>query len=236
MRPGTGPEGQVAADTPPGCDARGERVGALEWLPAGVRAALLLDLDDPGLPAAVERVEVGARGEAGLPLVASLGLAQLGLQLGILRAHLGRAGLAPREVLLLHGEAGEVIWVLRARCDLAALQAGLARAWPVRARSVVAGTVLEARPGEFAHDVVFLDEDRLALVPAGGALALRRWLATPAPPPLGAGPAPPTPGARLAELAEAPVRGVFAGRSLARGDAAVRTLRATADALELGPG
>lgn len=225
-----------------GCEAHDD-LGGLEWLPADLRLAVVIDLESAELPAAIQRLQDGVRATSGLPVVASLGLGQLGLQLGILRPQLQALGIAPRELALLHDRNGAVIWVLRARCDLGALQAAVSEAWSLRVRNVSGGAVAEAQPGSggptFAHDLAFLSEDRLALVPPGAAASLRRWLevrgtATGA---LGSEPAV-QPGERLGELAAAPIRGILAGAALQTGEgpgstALARTLRATAEGLEI---
>lgn len=241
----TGPAGQVEvpAPAPPEtrCRARDD-LGGLAWLPADVRLAAILDLENDELPAALQRLQRGVQAGNGLPVVAALGLGQLGLQLGILRPQLHAVGLEPRELALLHDRDGAVIWVLRARCDLPALQVAIAEAWSLRSREVAGGAVAERVAGgtgpTFAFEVAFLADDRLALVPPGTAPRLRRWLeAPPVPATLGAQPTPPPPGEILAELAAAPIRVLLAGRSLqldgAAGTATVRTLRATAAALEI---
>lgn len=235
----TGPKGQVPKASP--CDAAGETLAGGAWLPDAARLAVLVDLDDPALAAASARVEAGAGGR-GLPVVAGLALGQLGLQTTIVRGTLARAGLRPRELALVHGPDGAVIWVLRARCDLRDLQAAMASAWGVRGRAVSGGEVAEAPAGSsFPHDVVFLAEDRLALVPAGQATALLRWFTAPAgPPAIGPGAAAngPRPGEVLAEIPPAPVRGVLTGTSLLSGEAvakppSIRTIRASAEGLEI---
>ncbi len=243
MTPGTG--SQPARETPAPaapvsrCEAHDD-LGGLEWLPADLRLAVVIDLDAPELPAAIQRLQDGVRTAAGLPVVASLGLAQLGLQLGILRPQLQALGIAPRELALLHDRAGAVVWVLRARCDLEALQAAMSTAWSLRVRTVTGGAVAEAVPGgagpTFAHEVVFLSGDRFALVPPGTAVALLRWLEGRATSPVAVGgqPAAP-PGERLGEIAAAPIRGILAGRALQTGESAApaRSLRATGEALEI---
>lgn len=246
MTQGTGPEPARETPAPAApasrCAAHDD-LGGLEWLPADLRLAVVIDLDAPELPTAIQRLQDGVRAAPGLPVVASLGLGQLGLQLGILRPQLQALGIAPRELALLHDRAGAVVWVLRARCDLEALQAAITTAWSLRVRTVTGGAVAEAVAGgggpTFAHEVVFLSGDRLALVPPGTAVALRRWLEGPTSSPAGLGgqPAPP-PGERLGELAAAPIRGILAGRALqngagAAGTALARTLRATAEGLEI---
>lgn len=235
------PAPPVTPVTPaPACEAR-DALGDLQWLPADLRLAAVLDLESPDLPAAIVRLQDGVRAGHGLPVVASLGLGQLGLQLDILRPQLQKAGLSPRELALLHDREGAVVWVLRARCDLEALQARLAAAWQLQVRTVTGGSVAEGRRDgvdatRFAFDVAFLPEDRLALTPPGSASALRRWLSGPPAAPL-AGQAAPPPGDVLSEIPAAPIRGVLNGRSLQAPGAStvplVRTLRATADALEI---
>ncbi|HEY0136133.1 MAG TPA: hypothetical protein VGB85_18730 [Nannocystis sp.] len=224
----------------PACDAR-DTLGDTSWLPADLRLAVILDLDSPDLPAAIVRLQDGVREGRGLPVVASRGLGLLGLLLDILRPQLRRAGLDPRELALLHDREGAVVWVLRARCDLEALQARLAASWSLQVRTLTGGSVAEGRRDGadatgFAFDVAFLAEDRLALTPPGSAPALRRWLSGPPAAPL-AGPAAPPPAEVLDEIPAAPIRGVLAGRSLQAPGAStvplVRTLRATADALEI---
>lgn len=221
------------------CDAAGETLGGTAWVPADARLAVVVDLGAPELDPAVARL--AAIPGRGLPVVAGMALAQLGLQLTLVRAALARAELGPRELALVHDRSGAVIWVLRARCDLRDLQARIARAWGVRGRAVAGGEVAEAAPGGgFPHDVVFLAEDRVALVPAGQAMAMRRWLEAP-PAPMPSGPSTPRPGEALAEIPPAPIRGVLRGTSLLDGDPAVappvvRTVRVTADALEIDGG
>lgn len=232
MALGAGPKGQVAT-----CDAAGELLDGTAWVPDDARLALVVDLADPGLDAAVARVAAEAPGR-GLPVVAGMALTQLELQLTLVRSQLTRAGLAPRELALVHDRGGAVIWVLRARCDLRDLQAALARAWGVRGRAVAGGEVAEAIAGSgFPHDVVFLAEDRVALVPAGRAMAVRRWFEAP-PAPLPAGSSAPRPGEVLAEILPAPLRGVLTGTSLLSGDPGssppvVRRLRASAEVFEI---
>jgi hypothetical protein len=243
MPPGTGPAPAPETPAPAAplsrCEAHDD-LGGLEWLPVDLRLAVVIDLEAPELPAAIQRLQDGVRTAPGLPVVASLGLGQLGLQLGILRPQLQALGIAPRELALLHDRAGAVVWVLRARCDLEALKAAITTAWSLRVRTVTGGAVAEAAPGgggpTFAHEVVFLSGDRLALVPPGSAGSLLRWLegGVTSPVAVGGQPAPP-PGERLGELAAAPIRGILAGRALQTGDSAAsaRTLRATGAALEI---
>ncbi len=238
MSPQPGPPiPRVPAPTPV-CAAH-DNLGDLEWLPADLRLAVIVDLDSADLAAAIVRLQDGARAGRGLPVVAGLGLAQLGLQLGILRPQLATAGLDPRELLLLHDRDGAVVWVLRARCDLDTLQAKIAETWSLQVRSVAGGALAEQRTTgapRFAFDVAFLADDRIALTPPGSAGALRRWLSSPAAAPVG-GPAGPSPREVLAEIPAAPIRGVLTGRSLQSpgSDAVplVRRVRATADALEV---
>ncbi len=229
----------VADEPRPACTTGDDLGGAFkDWLPADLRLAVVLDLESPDLPAAISGLQAGVQAGRGLPVVASLGLGQIGLQLGLLRPQLISAGLRPRELLLLHDRAGAVVWVLRARCDLAALQATLAEAWSLRVRQLSEGSVAEAADGRFAFDVAFLSGDRIALTPPGTAPQLRRWLeGGGAASGLGAAGAA-APGAVLDELAAAPIRGVLSGRSLQTEAAAgaqplVRTLRASAAGLEV---
>lgn len=238
MAAGTGPSGQVPKAST--CDVAGETLGGTGWLPDAARLAILVDLDDAGLAAAARRVEAGASA-GGLPVVAGLALGMLGLQVEMIRGLLARAGLRPRELALVHDRDGAVVWVLRARCDLRDLQATLAAAWGVRGRAVSGGEVAEAAPGSgFPHDVVFLAEDRVALVPAGQAMRMRQWFeagVSPATMGAAAGADAPRPGEVLAEIPPAPVRGVLSGTSVLSDGAAdlppVRTIRATAEALEI---
>jgi hypothetical protein len=238
-----GPADQVAKDMSPGsCPNAQEPLGDLEWIPRDVRLAAVFDLSDPGLGDAARELAHASASTPGMPVVAALGLGILDVQLDILRRHLTSAGLTPRELLLLHDPAGAVVWVVRVRCDLHALQAALARAWGVTSRATAAGPLAEpAAPGGFPHDVVFLADDRLALVPAGAGGKLRRWLeGQGGPPEFGGGQRVETPGEALARLDPAPIRVVLAGRGLLAGDApaAPRTLRAWPDrvALDAAPG
>jgi hypothetical protein len=77
------------------CEAQDDLGGSLgAWLPGDLRLAALVDLESPDLPAAITHVQAGVQAGHGLPVVASLGLGQLGLQLGILRPQLISAGAA----------------------------------------------------------------------------------------------------------------------------------------------
>ncbi len=228
------------APVPADCNAR-DPLGEMAWLPADLRLAVVLDLDSPELVPAIGRLQDGVQAGRGLPVVASLGLGQLGLQLEILRPQLRSAGLDPRELALLHDRDGAVVWVLRARCDLEGLQARLAARWSLQVRTMTGGSVAEGRrtagsAAGSAFDVAFLADDRLALTPPGTAPALRRWLSSP-PAAVLAGPAAPPPGAVLDEIPPAAIRGVLTGRSLQSASAGavplVRTVRVTADVLEI---
>lgn len=204
----------------PTCADARDGLGDLGWIPRDVKLAALIDLDAPAIGDAAARLARAVADAPGLPILVALGLSQLDVQLEILRAQLGAAGLAPRELALLHDPTGAVLWVLRARCDLGALQAALTRAWGLRSRMTASGPVAEPAPGaSFPYDAVFLDDDRVALVPAGHAGRVRRWLATPPEPGLGATPVE-GPGERLAALSAAPIRVVILGRSLLAGGAA----------------
>lgn len=218
-------------------DCSTDPLGDLAWLPRDLRLAVVFDLDDPGVTQAAIELARASATTPGLPVVAALGLGFVDAQLAIVRRQLAVATLAPRELLLLHDPAGAVLWVVRARCDLDAVQTALADAWGLRSRASAAGPLAEPAPGAaFPHDVVFLGDDRLALVPAGSGGKLRRWLeGSSKPPELGPGPAGDAPGDTLAALAPAPIRVVLAGRGLLAGDAArsPRTLRAWPDRVEL---
>lgn len=233
-----GPGTQRPEDmSPETCQQAQDPLGDLEWIPRDVRLAAAFDLGDPGLGEAARELARASAATPGMPVVAALGLGFLDAQLDIVRRQLAAADLAPRELLLLHDPAGAVVWVVRVRCDLLVLQAVLARAWGVTSRATAAGPLAEpAAPGGFPHDVVFLADDRLALVPAGAGGKLRRWLeGQAAAPELGGGGRVETPGEALARLDPAPIRVVLAGRGLLAGDApaAPRTLRAWPDRVAL---
>lgn len=220
-----------------GCASARDPLGDLAWIPRDARLTLRVDLRAPDLDAAAARLAREGPSLPGVPVVAGLALAQLDLQLAAIRAQLRAAQLDPDELLLLHDPSGAVVWILRVRCDLAALQAELARAWDVQPRTTARGPVAEPRAG-FPFDVVFLADDRLALAPAGAGGKLGRWLeASPAPDPAAQASAP-SPGEVLAAGPAAPIRAVFGGRGLLVGDAAAAPpgLAAWGDRLELaGP-
>lgn len=221
----------------PSCAGAGDPLGVLAWVPRDARLALLVDLRAPDLDAAAARLAREGPSRPGVPVVAGLGLAQLDLQLAAIRAHLRVARLDPDELLLLLDPSGAVVWILRVRCDLAALQAELARAWDVQPRTTARGPVAEPRAG-FPFDVVFLADDRVALAPAGAGGKLRGWLDAPATPDPAGQASAPSPGELLAAGSPAPIRAVFGGRGLLVGDAAVAPpgLAAWADRLEfVGP-
>ncbi|MDC0667431.1 hypothetical protein [Nannocystis radixulma] len=238
MPPEPGPQAQGRGDmSKETCTQAQDVLGDLEWIPADARLAALFDLGDPGVDDAAAELARATATTPGMPVVAALGLGFVGTQLQILRRHLADAALTPRELLLLHGPGGDVVWVLRVRCDLGVLQAALARAWGVTSRATAAGPIAEPDPARgFPHDLVFLADDRLALVPAGAGGKLRRWLEGQVrPPELGAGRRAETPGEALARLEPAPIRVVLGGRGLLAGDApaAPRTLRAWPDRVVL---
>lgn len=235
----SGPSGPAPKIPPEAtcADARDD-LGDLTWIPRDARVSAVLDLRAPKLDDAARQLARAVADAPGLPIVAALGLGQLDLQLDILRGQLRTADLAPHELLLLHEPGGAVIWVLRARCDLGVLQAALARAWGLRSRNTASGPVAEAGLGARSpYDVVFLADDRLALVPAGHAGRLRRWLEAPPDPSLTPGRRAEGPGELLASLSPAPIRVVLAGRGLLAGDAAAspRTLQAWPDRVAVSP-
>lgn len=242
--PAAGPIVQDPKDLPEAtCSGAQDPIGDLEWIPGDVRLAAWIDLAAPGVEDAALRLERAVAGSPGLPIVAALGLGQLAVQLQILRAQLARAGLQPRELVLLHAPDGAVLWVLRARCDLPALQATLARAWGLQSRTTASGPIAEPARARlpdsapaFPYDALFLADDRLALVPAGAGGRVRRWLEAPPEAPAFAGvQRGPRPGEVLTTLPAAPIRGMFAGRGLlAEGPGAPpRSFQAWADRVEL---
>lgn len=238
MPPAPGPAQPAPKDLPePTCAGVADPLGDLDWIPRDVTLAAAIDLADPGHGAAAERLARAAGEIDGLPIVAALGLGQLDVQLSIVQGLLRSAGLAPRELVLLHEPGGAVAWVFRVRCDLGALQAIMTRAWGLRSRTTATGPIAEPGARPFAHDAVFLADDRVMLAPAGRGGALRRWLEAPAEPALAAGRGGPTPGDALAGLAPAPIRVVLAGRGLLTGGAAAgpRTLQAWPDRVALSP-
>lgn len=233
-----GPEPPAAEPPAPACADARDPLGDLAWLPRDARLAALFDLRDPGLDDAALRLARDVAAIPGLPIVAGLGLGQLGVQLPLLRSQLRAAHLDPAELLLLHEPGGGVLWLLRARCDLPALQAELARAWGVQTRTSAAGPLAEPRGGSFPFDVLFLSDDRIALAPAGAGGKLRRWLeAPPAPDPFASSKPAETPGEALAALEAAPIRVVFGGRGLLSGDASrgPRALQVWPDRLAILP-
>ncbi|MDC0720012.1 hypothetical protein [Nannocystis bainbridge] len=233
----TGPIAQVPEDmSKQTCPQVQDPIGDLEWIPADARVVALFDLGDPGVDDAAAELARASATTPGMPVVAALGLGFVATQLHILRRQLADAALTPRELLLLHDPAGAVVWIVRVRCDLAVLQNTLARAWGVTSRTTAAGPLAEPDPARgFPHDLVFLGDDRLALVPAGAGGKLRRWLEGQAGPPDLGERRGETPGQALARLDPAPIRVVLAGRGLLAGDAASapRTVRAWPDRVAL---
>lgn len=221
----------------PTCADASDPLGDLDWIPRDVQLAAVLDLADPGLDAAAERLSRSVSTIEGLPIVASLGLGQLDMQLTILQKHLRAAGLAPREVTLLHEPGGAILWVFRARCDLGALQAAIQRAWGLRSRNSAAGPIAEPGERPFHQDAVFLADDRVMLTPAGRGNAFRRWLEGPREPSLAPERRGESPGEVLSALSPAPIRVYLAGRGLLAGGAtsAPRTLQAWPDRLARTP-
>lgn len=183
--------------------------------PVDARLLVALDLDAEALGEALDRVEAWA-GDAvsGAPMVAGLALSQLGFQLGLVRASLDEIGVRPSGVLVLQAPGGELVWIVHLRCDLDGLRGLVEARWRLRTRTTVGGMIAEApADGPFAHDVLVLADDRLALAPRGRGAAVLRWLIGAGPVrSLGAAPASAAvPGEVLAALPAAPVRALVAG-------------------------
>ncbi len=221
--------GPAPAPAPAAAPARCEAAAGLDgvaWLPGDLRLAVILDLGHTALPQALAVVQAAARADR-FPVVASLGLGQLGLQLGLLRPQLAAVGLAPQELAWVHDRDGAVIWILRAPCDFEDLAAAVAQTWSLRVRRLADGAVAEVDPTgpgpRVAFEVAFLAEDRMALVPVGSASRLRHWLS-------GGGSKADevSVGETFKALPQAPVRGVWSGRGFAGVGGSSPTLGETA--------
>ncbi|MBK8266177.1 MAG: hypothetical protein IPK80_33220 [Nannocystis sp.] len=180
-------------------------------IPDNARLAVIVDLRDEELPAALERVEAWGQAPGGeVPVVAGLALSQIGFQLRLVRDLLAAIGIAPRSLLIVQAPGGELVWSFHWVCDLDGLRALLGDRWGLRSRSSVLGMIAEAAaPGSFAYDVVVLPSDQIALTPTGTGARLLRWLAG-AEPSIDGRRAAGRFGEVLAEIPAAPVRAVLA--------------------------
>ena len=219
---GSGAEGQAPAGSAAAVAAPSTVAGAcagratlpeLGEVPGDARLAVALDLDAPGLDAALARVEAWAREDAGgAPVVAGLALSQLGFQLGLVRGALAEVGFDPEGLLIVQAPGGELAWLFRQECDLEGVRPVIEARWRLRWRTSAQGAIAEAGPaGGSPYDLVALAGDRFALVPRGRGGAQLRWLSAPSAPAL-AGAAPRRElGAALAAMRPAPVRLVAVG-------------------------
>jgi hypothetical protein len=226
------PELACASDRP--------RFSALDWVPDDTRLVALVEPGADGLAAAGEHLRAVAEGPRhGLPIVAAAELSQLGFETESLTVTLSLGGFAPGELLKLHAPGGVPVIVWPAVCDLDRVRAQVETAWGIDTRQTVDGVIGSGGEDGFPFDLLLLAGDRAAFVPRGRAIEVLAWLAR-APAPtltLGTGDAGVSPGRRVRELAQAPIRVVLQGDSLLAGagevPARVRTLRATVDGVEI---
>ncbi|MEZ4429548.1 MAG: hypothetical protein R3A51_17885, partial [Nannocystaceae bacterium] len=87
-------DGDVAIASRPAtvCEAaHGAALQSLTWVPDDARLVVRVDLEDPALEPALATLAAHVAGDNDLPVVSTLALSQLGLQLSILRPLLAAA-------------------------------------------------------------------------------------------------------------------------------------------------
>jgi hypothetical protein len=179
------------------CGEGGEQFHDYSFVPAGVRAAVRLDLASPDLDATLVRLSETARGDAhGLPIDVAFALGQWSWQVPLVRSTLGRAGHRPGELVYLYIDRGVSVWTWPSSCDLEAQTRAAAAGWSLAVKPSAFGAV--ARGGEsFPYDVLYYRGAFVALAPGGKSSAVAQVMAAPvmrdAPAPgevLGTAPAP----------------------------------------------
>jgi hypothetical protein len=215
----------------PACGKGGERFAEYGFVPANVRAAVRLRLDDPRFDASLRALSDAARGEGhALPIDLAFALGEWSWQVPLVRSTLARAGHRPAELVYLHTSAGVSAWAWPSSCDLDVQTDAAARGWSLTLKPAAYGAVARAGAEGFAYDVLYYREAFVALAPAGGASALAQSLAA-----VSGGDEGIAPGEVLGS-AEAPIHLVLRGRALvdpgveAEG-APLRQLVATPDGL-----
>jgi hypothetical protein len=247
--PATASTPTPAPPEPTPCGPVGERFESHAWAPGTVTTIVSVQLDAPGLPAALQALGEHVRAPGhGLSIPLSFTLGQWSWQVPVLVATLRQAGFNPAELVYASDDGADHAWIWRSTCDLDEAVGRIEAAWSVQARRTVEGVVATARAdtiagaqtSAFPYDVLMLPGERMALVPAGRASAVLDRFGRPAAHP-GLGGAPvPTAGRRLDELDPAAVRLVCLGRALLdpaapAGEHAPQTLRVTAEGVQAPP-
>ena len=182
-----------------------------------------IDLGDAQLQPALERWVEHARGpEHGMPIGLAFALGQWNWQVPLVASTLQRAGYAPAELVYVRMDDGTSAWIWSMACGLDQAVAATEAAWPVRVRrgvSAAIGTPTQSKAEtsgntSFPFDVVFLEGERAALVPAGRGASFVQDLVDSRGPRPGADAAGAHPGAVLAQVPQAPIRLVWGGRAL----------------------
>lgn len=206
------------------CGPEGERLDDYGWLPSSVQTVASIDLSSDEIDAALQRVSEHARGSGhGMPIDLAFALGQWSWQVTLVASTLASAGFRPGELVYVRMADATPVWLWASTCDLEQARTAVTRAWPVRLRSSVSAVIGTPVPGAnptdsdepgnntFAFDVVFLEGDRAALVPAGRGGSFVQSLVDDrlddTQLELGLGP-------QLAEMPPAPIRLVWAGRAL----------------------
>lgn len=171
----------VAPEPPPGaittdgalepvlCGPEHLRLDDYAWAPAYSRVLASLALDDPELGAALVRLgQALDEPRHAFPIELAFGLRQWSWQVPLLRATLDEAGFRPAELAYVRTEDATVAWVFASRCDFELARTRVAAAWDVDVRRTLEAAIGSPRSGStFAFDVVFLEGERMALVPTG---------------------------------------------------------------------
>jgi hypothetical protein len=203
---------------PAQCGSPDARFSDYAWVPDDSRLTAAVAREDPELPAALDLLASLRASEAvALPIHADLAFANLRLQLLGLERVLASLGLAPAELVELHGPAGDVVWVWPSDCPSAELASAALARFGVQLRLDFERPGIRSGAGstDFPFDLIQVHERHVALAPLGRGPVVAAWLSKIREDPEGPGPI-------LATLEPAPIRAVLRGPALL-GDAPAST-------------
>ena len=214
-------EGQKALDAAPDpkCEAR-PSFEELDWMP-DTRLAMLVAARDEDLEAALSSLRAGGGTlDPPLPVYANFELKNLALELRALSLVYEPLGLAPEQLLKVHGPKNESVWFVPAPCDHEALAKRAEARWQVGFRGDGSAKIgIAPADAALPFDLLLLPGARLGLVPRGRAGAVQLWMLGGGKPATTVGDAPEAaervpPGRELLGTSAAPIRLRLEGRAL----------------------
>jgi hypothetical protein len=215
---------------PARCGVGDEHMTEYRVVPTTAVVAASIDLGSPELDGALEQLRTHST-TAALPVRAAFSFGQWSWQVPLLRDSLGRHGLQTGELVAIALDDGLGGWVAPLGCTQdEAIVSVRERGAKVEDAGTIA--VVAAVPDETAWDLVLGPGSIVTLAPAGRGREFAARLAARSDASATAGP---SPGDRLAALADAPVRIVVMGHGFTTGGTlsppGARALRASADAV-----